>query len=269
MRHAVRADEPTVVAPPRAGVISACSTVEGPVSLRVSSPAPGMRVTDEASGSVRVSPQPARAPVASGASSLAEDAARWQSVLSQDPNGPVPCADDTVRTRLYFTSESHLNTLLNVIRFWAEAGGHDLDPRVHNFLANTPELDYLAHIIFRVYENTGLSEEHPLRHRVEILFSPGAAFCPFDGQPREPFSPAHEHAHPTPAQAYPPPDAGGGPAATLEGAPASVPSSQATVDAVTLVLSMGLGAFEAMCCAATQATGGVLNAAGRIPKVES
>jgi hypothetical protein len=49
-----------------------------------------------------------------------------------------------------------------------------------------PELDYLTHIVFRLYENFSYKVGHPKRHRVEIMCSPGASFSPFDGQPRSP-----------------------------------------------------------------------------------
>jgi hypothetical protein len=49
-----------------------------------------------------------------------------------------------------------------------------------------PELDYLTHIVFRLYENFSYKVGHPKRHRVEIMCSPGASFSPFDGLPRSP-----------------------------------------------------------------------------------
>ncbi|KAF0689637.1 Aste57867_18936 [Aphanomyces stellatus] len=136
-----------------------------------------------------------------------------------------------VRTRLYFTSESHMHTLLNVLRFqcpsWvarqtsahanhallnpnaiseedmltnallAEMGISTIPPttmdapsasikRKYSFnlakmmspeaieaLDNVSELDYLAHIIIRVFEAPWLPEDDENRFRVEIAFSPG------------------------------------------------------------------------------------------------
>ncbi|CAK4393012.1 unnamed protein product [Aphanomyces euteiches] len=129
-----------------------------------------------------------------------------------------------VRTRLYFTSESHMHTLLNVLRFqcpsWiarqssanqallnpnavseeeitnallSEMGISTLpndtsgafkrkysfsqtklmSPEALDALDNVSELDYLAHIIIRVFEAPWLPEEDENRFRVEISFSPG------------------------------------------------------------------------------------------------
>ncbi|KAJ2748037.1 inositol hexakisphosphate and diphosphoinositol-pentakisphosphate kinase, partial [Coemansia pectinata] len=74
---------------------------------------------------------------------------------------------ESARTRFYFTKESHIHTLLNLV-----------------FLCGMPtmipcecagELDYLTHIMFEVYErkpdvDADLGTEHSLR----IRFSPGA-----------------------------------------------------------------------------------------------
>lgn len=53
-----------------------------------------------------------------------------------------------VRTRLYFTSESHVHSLLNSLRHWTDC----LDPEASDILGSITELDYLTHIVFRVYE---------------------------------------------------------------------------------------------------------------------
>ncbi|ETV93146.1 hypothetical protein H310_12755 [Aphanomyces invadans] len=140
-----------------------------------------------------------------------------------------------VRTRLYFTSESHMHTLLNVLRHqcpaWVErqqSASHattlnsnaateedvanallaamgintmptssettsqrpddapTLPKRKYSFdvakmitpdaiqaLDSVSELDYLAHIIIRVFEAPSLAEDDENRFRVEIAFSPG------------------------------------------------------------------------------------------------
>lgn len=64
-----------------------------------------------------------------------------------------------VRTRLYFTSESHIHSLINVLRYChldeKLAGQEPLisDEALHR-LYETKELDYLTHIVLRLYENT-------------------------------------------------------------------------------------------------------------------
>ncbi|CAD7697573.1 unnamed protein product [Ostreobium quekettii] len=91
-----------------------------------------------------------------------------------------------VRTRVYFTSESHIHALVNVLRY-CHRGVEGAEPIVcesgQNILTSTPELDYLSHIVFRMYENQQVHISDPLRFRVEVLFSPGAAYNPFEVMP--------------------------------------------------------------------------------------
>jgi hypothetical protein len=82
-----------------------------------------------------------------------------------------------VRTRLYFTSESHLHTLLNVLRC-----SDDVAPIISDegkkMLESTAELGYLTQIVIRLFEiETNASDLQP-SYRCEILFSPGATGDP-------------------------------------------------------------------------------------------
>nr|CAI9696249.1 unnamed protein product [Rangifer tarandus platyrhynchus] len=80
-----------------------------------------------------------------------------------------------VRTRLYFTSESHVHSLLSVFRY-----GGLLDEtkdtqwqRALAYLSAIPELNYMTQIVIMLYEDNTrdpLSEE---RFHVELHFSPG------------------------------------------------------------------------------------------------
>lgn len=85
-----------------------------------------------------------------------------------------------IRTRLYFTSESHLHTVLSVLRF---AGNEEqktlLSENGIAIINSTPELCYLTQIVLRVFEDARRSMDDPQRFRVEILFSPGATATPF------------------------------------------------------------------------------------------
>ena len=80
-----------------------------------------------------------------------------------------------VRTRLYFTSESHLHTLLNVLRFPKnESDGKAISEDGKLIVATCPELSYLTQIVFRLYE----SKTKPGTFRCCISFSPGATSDP-------------------------------------------------------------------------------------------
>jgi len=111
----------------------------------------------------------------------------------------IKSSDRMVRTRLYFTSESHLHALLNVIRYSAaESADVDVDqietPQISQEslekLNDIDELNYLTHIVFRLFEvapsgrsfrrrKTGESGESveegkfPSRFRVSVAISPG------------------------------------------------------------------------------------------------
>jgi inositol-hexakisphosphate/diphosphoinositol-pentakisphosphate 1-kinase len=103
---------------------------------------------------------------------------------------PINTMGRRIRTRLYFTSESHLHTVLNVLRFGLPCGNDDIDidilnkqpllsERGMNVLNDTPELCYLTHIVLRVFEDSRSEMANDSnRFRVEILFSPGAHHTP-------------------------------------------------------------------------------------------
>ena len=68
---------------------------------------------------------------------------------------PINTMGRRIRTRLYFTSESHLHTLLNVLRFVpSETECTLLSPHGLDFVNNTRELCYLTQIIIRLFEDT-------------------------------------------------------------------------------------------------------------------
>jgi Histidine phosphatase superfamily (branch 2) len=96
---------------------------------------------------------------------------------------PINSMGRRIRTRLYFTSESHLHTVLNVLRFAYDS--NDSQPILSNsgidIVSNTPELCYLTHIVMRVFEDSRPEmQSDPRRFRVEILFSPGATSTPLN-----------------------------------------------------------------------------------------
>jgi len=96
---------------------------------------------------------------------------------AQDINSPLR----HVRTRIYFTSESHMHSLINVLRYCHLGVDGDsglLSSDGQEILKQVPELDYMTHIVFRMFESKTLPLSDPRRFRVEILFSPGAAYDP-------------------------------------------------------------------------------------------
>lgn len=91
---------------------------------------------------------------------------------------PINTMGRRIRTRLYFTSESHLHTLLNVIRFSPSADKRLLSDKGADLIAASPELCYLTQVVIRLFENTLKDVNDPKRFRIEILFSPGATATP-------------------------------------------------------------------------------------------
>ena len=85
-----------------------------------------------------------------------------------------------IRTRLYFSSESHLHTILNVLRFTKSENIRSLLSEEGIAKLNaTPELCYLTQFVMRVFEDSRRDMSDPKRFRVEMLFSPGATATPF------------------------------------------------------------------------------------------
>ncbi|XP_044518503.1 inositol hexakisphosphate and diphosphoinositol-pentakisphosphate kinase 2 [Gracilinanus agilis] len=87
-----------------------------------------------------------------------------------------------VRTRLYFTSESHVHSLLSILRYGAlcDESKDDQWRRAMDYLNVVSELNYMTQIVIMLYEdpNKDLSSEE--RFHVELHFSPGAKGCEED-----------------------------------------------------------------------------------------
>ncbi|KAG4383350.1 hypothetical protein GLYMA_13G065500v4 [Glycine max] len=89
-----------------------------------------------------------------------------------------------VRTRLYFTSESHIHSLMNVLRYCnLEESLQEESLVCRNALerlCKTKELDYMSHIVLRMFENTEVALEDPKRYRIELTYSRGADLSPLE-----------------------------------------------------------------------------------------
>lgn len=86
-----------------------------------------------------------------------------------------------VRTRLYFTSESHIYSLLTVLKF-GNLFEDDQDEQwknALNYLNTVPELNYLTQIVIMLYEDPSVDADSDKRFHVELHFSPGA-YADFD-----------------------------------------------------------------------------------------
>ena len=78
-----------------------------------------------------------------------------------------------IKTRFYFTSQSHLYSLLNTLIYSMNSflvdNGKTLNPIWSVF-----DLDYCSHIVFRLFENYNVDKNSNERFRIEILVSAGA-----------------------------------------------------------------------------------------------
>ncbi|ONI19333.1 hypothetical protein PRUPE_3G272600 [Prunus persica] len=106
-----------------------------------------------------------------------------------------------VRTRLYFTSESHIHSLMNVLRYCnldESLQGEDglVCYSALERLFKTKELDYMSYIVLRMFENTAVALEDPKRFRVEMTFSRGADLSPLENNDSKAASLRQEHTLP-------------------------------------------------------------------------
>ena len=86
-----------------------------------------------------------------------------------------------IRTRLYFTSASHMYTLLNTLKLGVDSFLIDQANQAdRDALENITTLDYMSGIVFRLYENLGLNEDDPARFRLEIMVHRGAVIESLD-----------------------------------------------------------------------------------------
>ncbi|RZF35061.1 hypothetical protein LSTR_LSTR009653 [Laodelphax striatellus] len=84
-----------------------------------------------------------------------------------------------VRSRLYFTSESHIHSLINVLRF---GGLVDMESdeqwkRAMDYIGVIPELNYMSRVVIMLYEDPKNDVSSDERFHVELHFGPGVNCC--------------------------------------------------------------------------------------------
>ncbi|KAK7469720.1 hypothetical protein BaRGS_00036251 [Batillaria attramentaria] len=105
-----------------------------------------------------------------------------------------------VRTRLYFTSESHIHSMLNMLRYGNlfEEGTDKQWERALKFLDATAELNYMSQIVFMLFEDPSKPTDSDERYHMELHFSPGA-YTSCD-EPTEPLRMGYRPKHCPPTQ---------------------------------------------------------------------
>ncbi|XP_073474648.1 inositol hexakisphosphate and diphosphoinositol-pentakisphosphate kinase 1 isoform X12 [Aquarana catesbeiana] len=87
-----------------------------------------------------------------------------------------------VRTRLYFTSESHVHSLLSVFRYGGllDESKDQQWKRAMDYLSAVSELNYMTQIVIMLYEDNNKDPSSEERFHVELHFSPGVKGCEED-----------------------------------------------------------------------------------------
>ncbi|XP_028407924.1 inositol hexakisphosphate and diphosphoinositol-pentakisphosphate kinase 2-like, partial [Dendronephthya gigantea] len=80
-----------------------------------------------------------------------------------------------VRTRLYFTSESHIHTMINAIRYGnlCDDVSDEFWKRTIEYFSSVPELNYMTQIVLMLYEDPQADKDSDKRFHIELHFSPG------------------------------------------------------------------------------------------------
>ncbi|XP_067161304.1 inositol hexakisphosphate and diphosphoinositol-pentakisphosphate kinase 1 isoform X3 [Apteryx mantelli] len=88
-----------------------------------------------------------------------------------------------VRTRLYFTSESHVHSLLSIFRYGGllDENKDQQWKRAMDYLSAISELNYMTQIVIMLYEDNNKDPSSEERFHVELHFSPGVKGCEEDG----------------------------------------------------------------------------------------
>ena len=98
---------------------------------------------------------------------------KTEDILQENKYSCLNPKERNVKTRLYFTSQSHLYALFNTIIYGVNSFLVD-DKKDINPIWKIFDLDYCSHIVFRLFENFNVKENDDKRYRIEIVISPGA-----------------------------------------------------------------------------------------------
>lgn len=99
-----------------------------------------------------------------------------------------------VRTRLYFTSESHVHSLLTVLRHGELLPLNDYQwKRAMDYVSMVSELNYMSQIVVMLYEDPTKDQLSDERFHVELHFSPGVNCCVQKNLPPGPGFRPHVH----------------------------------------------------------------------------
>nr|XP_036227092.1 inositol hexakisphosphate and diphosphoinositol-pentakisphosphate kinase isoform X13 [Bactrocera oleae] len=84
-----------------------------------------------------------------------------------------------VRTRLYFTSESHVHSLLTVLRYGGLLNvlNDEQWRRAMDYISMVSELNYMSQVVIMLYEDPTKDPTSEERFHVELHFSPGVNCC--------------------------------------------------------------------------------------------
>ncbi|XP_053317981.1 inositol hexakisphosphate and diphosphoinositol-pentakisphosphate kinase 1 isoform X2 [Spea bombifrons] len=87
-----------------------------------------------------------------------------------------------VRTRLYFTSESHVHSLLSIFRYGGllDESKDQQWKRAMDYLSAVSELNYMTQLVIMLYEDNNKDPSSEERFHVELHFSPGVKGCEED-----------------------------------------------------------------------------------------
>lgn len=109
--------------------------------------------------------------IASANSSLTSDPMLYQLDQSHAEDLRINSFTRCVRTRLYFTSESHLHTVLNILRYAKTNSQHSLSKEALDTLEDITDVSYLSQIIIRLFQDRFDNS----KYNAEIAFSSGTA----------------------------------------------------------------------------------------------